>query len=86
MKRAVHAILVLALGLFLATPSVALGQNKGNEQPKVKTYDFSGDDVQGDLLKPDGESIDARAFASHTSLIRIRTDFIREILKSAEDL
>ena len=30
--------------------------------------------------------VDARDFAKHSSLIRIRKDFIAEILKSAEDL
>ena len=40
----------------------------------------------GDLIKPDGEFVDTRNFAKHTSLINIRKDFIKEILKSAEDL
>jgi len=53
---------------------------------KVKVYDFSGDDIQGDLVKPEGTTVDARDFAKHSSLIRIRKDFIPEIIKSAEDL
>ncbi|RMH40417.1 MAG: hypothetical protein D6689_13870 [Deltaproteobacteria bacterium] len=53
---------------------------------RVKTYDFTGDEIDGDLIKPDGEFLDTRKFATHTSLIRIRKDFIREIVKSAEDL
>jgi hypothetical protein len=53
---------------------------------KVKTYDFSGDTIEGDLVKPEGSTVDARDFAKHGSLIRIRKDFIPEIIKSAEDL
>jgi hypothetical protein len=53
---------------------------------KVKVYDFSGDTIEGDLIRPEGTTVDARDFAKHASLIRIRTNFIPEIIKSAEDL
>lgn len=95
MKRAAFASILAALALSLAAPTAVNAQgNEGNasnknEKPdkkKVKTYDFSGDDIDGDLIKPDGEFLDTRKFASHTSLIRIRKDFIKEIIKSAEDL
>jgi len=36
------------------------------------------------VLKPEGTVIDARIFAKYTSLIRIRRDFIAEIVRSAE--
>jgi hypothetical protein len=88
MMRAVFASLVATL-LVSASISMAHAQgenaNQGNNQ-KVKSYDFSGDTIDGDLLRPDGDVVDTRTFASHSSLIRIRKDFIKEILKSAEDL
>src|SRR5690349_15444023 len=83
MKRAAAAIATI-LALALVAPTMALAQAKDDK--KVKTYDFSGDTIDGDLIKPDGEVVDTRDFASHSSLIRIRKDFIKEILKSAEDL
>lgn len=84
--RAVFASIVAALALSFAIPvGTAQAQGKKDDK-KVKTYDFSGDDIDGDLVKPDGDIVDTRSFASHTSLIRIRKDFIKEILKSAEDL
>jgi hypothetical protein len=58
----------------------------GGGNAKVKTYDFSGDTIEGDLVKPEGSTVDARDFAKHSSLITIRKDFIPEIIKSAEDL
>jgi uncharacterized membrane protein len=80
----------LALASFVAlAASSALAQNtkdKGNTNKKVKVYDFSGDTIEGDLIKPEGTTVDARDFGKHSSLIRIRKDFIAEILKSAEDL
>jgi hypothetical protein len=70
----------------LGLASTAYAQKKGEAAPKVKTYDFSGDTIEGDLVKPEGSTVDARDFAKHSSLIRIRKDFIPEIIKSAEDL
>ncbi len=58
----------------------------GGDSSKVKVYDFSGDTIEGDLIKPEGSTVDARDFAKHGSLIKIRKDFIPEIIKSAEDL
>ncbi len=84
--------IALASILFLAGTSLA--QPKGGSAPKgdsggggkVKVYDFSGDTIEGDLIKPEGSTVDARDFAKHSSLITIRKDFIKEIIKSAEDL
>lgn len=85
MKRSILASILSGLVISLALPTIAAAQNK-EEKPKVKTFDFSGDDIDGELVKPDGEFIDPRKFASYKTLIRIRQDFIKEIIKSAEDL
>src|SRR5688572_5403961 len=54
---------------------------------KQKTvYDFDDDIVEGDLVRPDGEFVDSRKMAKHSSLIKIRENFIPEMLKSAEDI
>jgi hypothetical protein len=76
---------IVSLGLLTLAGS-AEAQKKEDPKAKVKVYDFSGDTIEGDLIKPEGSSVDARDFAKHSSLIRIRKDFIAEILKSAEDL
>ncbi len=74
--------------VLVTSRAQALADDKGGDKggSKVKVYDFSGDDIQGDLIKPEGSTVDARDFAKHSSLIRIRKDFIPEIIKSAEDL
>ena len=77
--------LLVAASFILAASSPAFAQPK-DKAPKVKVYDFSGDTIEGDLIKPEGSTVDARDFAKHSSLIRIRKEFIAEILKSAEDL
>ena len=78
----------LALVLLVAGTSFAQPKKGGGDggNAKVKVYDFSGDTIEGDLVKPEGTDLNARDFAKHSSLIRIRKDFIPEIIKSAEDL
>jgi hypothetical protein len=81
--------LIVALVLVAASSVARADDKKGGDKgstPKVKVYDFSGDTIEGDLIRPEGSSIDARGFGGHGSLIRIRKDFIPEIVKSAEDL
>ena len=78
------ASIALLAGTALAQPKAKDAGSSGGG--KVKVYDFSGDTIEGDLVKPEGSTVDARDFAKHSSLIRIRKDFIPEIIKSAEDL
>lgn len=79
--------LVSAVALVMLVGGAAIAQPaKGGGNAKVKVYDFSGDTIEGDLVKPEGTDLNARDFAKHSSLIRIRKDFIPEIIKSAEDL
>ena len=79
---AIIALLVFA-GVASAQPAKKGG---GDTAGKVKVYDFSGDTIEGDLIKPEGLDVNPRDFANHSSLIRIRKEFIAEIIKSAEDL
>ena len=87
MRKLALTLLSLAMLTGIAAaddkkPAPAAGGGGG----KVKTYDFSGDTIEGDLVKPEGSTVDARDFAKHSSLINIRKSFIPEIIKSAEDL
>jgi hypothetical protein len=92
MKKLVSFVSVLALVVLVGTAQAddkkggGGGDKGGGGGGKVKVYDFSGDNIEGDLVKPEGSTVDARDFAKHSSLIRIRKDFIPEIIKSAEDL
>ena len=80
------SILVVAVVATVGLSISATSAHADDKQPKTKVYDFSGDTIEGDLIRPEGTTVDARDFAKHASLIRIRKDFIPEILKSAEDL
>lgn len=84
--RTVLASSLAALLLLLSGTALAQDDGGGAAKGKVKVYDFDGDTIDGDLIKPEGSTVDARDFGNHASLIRIRKDFIPEIIKSAEDL
>ena len=90
--------LVLSLVIAGSTAGLAWAQPRsrttdkpaagsGNVVYKQRTvYDFEDDVVEGDLVRPDGEFVDTRRAAKHSSLIKIRENFIPEMLKWAEDL
>ena len=77
-----------AAGAPAAAPGAAPAAGGGNSvQYKQKTvYDFDDDTVEGDLVRPDGEFIDSKKNAKHSSLIKIRENFIPEMLKSVEGI
>mgnify|MGYP001819405039 CR=1 FL=1 len=53
---------------------------------KVKNFDFMADDITADRIRPDGTAIFGLQSVDHKSLIRLRSEFIAEIVKSAEML
>jgi len=86
---------ILSLGLSLSLVGAIAGSAfaqkaapaGGDVQYKAKTtYDFDDDLVEGDMVKPDGEMLDSRNKAKHSSLIKIRENFLPEMLKTAEDI
>lgn len=63
------------------------GGGEGNVRyNKTQTIDFEDDTIEGDLKTPDAVYLEARKKMRHKSLIRIRTDFRREVLGSIADL
>ncbi len=49
-------------------------------------YDFDDDNVDGELLSPEGANIASRGRTKHASLITIRPHFIAELIKMANDV
>ena len=54
--------------------------------PEDKKFDFETDEVTVDVLKPDASVVEVLSANARKSLIRIRLDFIAEIVRSAEDI
>ncbi len=82
------AFVLSSTTVYAQTAGAARGdQGDGNVVYKDETvYDFDGDDVEGNLVKPDGTNITGDQRGKTSSLINIRSDFIPEMLKSVESL
>jgi len=88
MGRKVAGIMVIASFLFVGVGAMA--QNRA-PAPDVKykqktVYDFEDDIVEGALVRPDGTYVDTRRKTKVSSLIKVRENFIPEMVKSVEDL
>lgn len=82
---------LIAILTVMATPAIAQ-ESGGNEadgegdEPKKKVYDFEGDNVTGELVKPTGENVQAEQHGKTSNLIDIRSDFVPEMLETVEEL
>ncbi|QDG49973.1 hypothetical protein FIV42_04225 [Persicimonas caeni] len=85
----VTVFLIPTMGAAQDMPQPEVGRTQGGgdvQYQKETVYDFEGDDVTGSLVKPDGENITGQTHGKTSSLIKIRSDFIPEMLESVEDL
>ena len=82
--------ILLASGVALGQDSFTMpteGESDGNvEYRKVTEYDCEADVVEGSFVRPEGEFFSGNGNQAYGSLIRIREDFVPEMLKSAEDI
>jgi hypothetical protein len=87
---------VLAFALASLAGSTAFAQNRAggaaaagagaSGATRTQEFNFTDELVQGQLVRPDGESTRVRRRAAGISLIRIREHFVPEMLKSVENL
>jgi len=90
MTRALR-IVVVVLGVALFAAPEVLAQNKpaaaaAKKGDSVRELNFDGDVVEAEFLRPQQGVTEAVVRRKKSSLIHTRTDFVDEILKSAEDL
>lgn len=52
----------------------------------VTAYDFDDDNVDGEILSPNGANISSRGRVKHASLINIRPHFLPELINLALDV
>lgn len=53
---------------------------------KRTVLDFTGDLIEGDMIKPEGSYVVSRKASRFSSLIRIRENFLPELIASPNDL
>ncbi len=99
LTKSLFAIALLGAGLTFAPLAHAQGNNqpkrakkaskKKTVEPKAKkakNFDFTGDEIDASRIRPDGTAIFGLQSLNHKSLIRLRSEFISEFVKSAEML
>lgn len=59
---------------------------KGKSDGGTTMYDFDDDNVDGEILSPNGANISARGRVKHASLITIRPHFLPELIGLALDV
>jgi hypothetical protein len=80
-------VVLFASPALAQSPEVGVdGATGATSYERVTTYDFEDDYVEGQLLRPDGENIAGQRHGKESSLIRIRQDFVPEMVQSVEDL
>lgn len=88
------AIFSVAGLLAFAAPAQAAAQPQDADEAALKgtakdgqaTYVFDDDNVDGEILRPEGAQIGSRGRSRHASLITIRAHFIGELIRLANDI
>jgi len=86
MKRLGILVTTVLLGF---TGSVAIAGEPpagGDQDQDVRVFNFEGDTISTDYLKPGTLLIEGLRRGRRSSLIEVRLDFVAEILRSAEDI
>jgi hypothetical protein len=80
LKLFVSAVIISSLTLL---PIAASAQNAGKV---VQAMDLGSENLDGELMGPNGDFMSGRKISIMNSLIQFRDNFIKEMIKSAEDL
>jgi len=87
MKRIVSLVaLALAVVFAASSPLEAKDKKKKKGADSVTVFDFEEDEVTVSFLKPEMGFVGVVQQEEAASLIKIRQDFVDEIVRSAEDL
>lgn len=77
---------VLGVGLVFSLSSVAFAQAKSTDSKDGYGYEFTDDPLAAGGFGPNDATIRVRPGPVRTTLIRPRTSFVPEMLKSVENL
>ena len=87
--KIILAMAVMSAAMSLGSVGRAQTPPAGGAQTgaqRTQEFNFTDELVQGQLVRPDGETSRVRRRSAGISLIRIREHFVPEMLKSVENL
>lgn len=82
-------MMAAAIGMVaMAAPAALAGEPPAAAEvkPQKKKFNFEGDTISTDYLKPGTMLIEGVSRGRRSSLIEVRLDFVNEILRSADDI
>ena len=77
---------LFAATLMFDTPALAQDENRQIKYKERTEIDFEGVDVEGELVKPQGQLLLDRRKANFNPLIRLRQDFNSEMKQSVDEV
>jgi hypothetical protein len=77
---------LLGAAMLFASPALAQDENRKVTYKARTEIDFEGVDVEGELVKPQGQLLLDRRKANFNPLIRLREDFNDEMKKSVDEV
>lgn len=83
------ALASILASTVLAAPAAAsspYGASPVEPDEPARSFDFEGDEIEGERIRPDSIALTARRFGTFDSLIRVRSNFVDRIVLAAEDL
>lgn len=80
------AALLLSATAWAGPEDADAAAMSGSNGEGVTVYDFEDDDVDGEVLSPEGANLSSRGRSKHASMITIRPHFIPELIKMANDI
>jgi len=82
--RIITSFMFLVIALVPATSAAA--PPEADAKPEKKVFNFEGDTIATDYLKPGTLLIEGVTRGRRSSLIEVRLDFVAEILRSADEI
>lgn len=87
MARSKKLVIALSAGILaFATTTIAFAQGAPESKTDGYGYTFDDDPLNAGGFGPNDATIKVRARAARTTLIRPRTTFVQEMLKSVENI
>ena len=74
--------IAVSVAILMSLPTAAIFAQDGN----VQALSFEDENIDGELMAPNQSDFDVLEEEEAKSLIRVREDFVDEMIKSAEDL
>lgn len=82
----VSCMMLLSVPAYAAPAQDADSSAFKGQEGGSTVYDFDDDNVDGEILSPEGALVSSRGRSKHASLITIRPHFIPELIKMSMDI